>query len=231
VAGGQGAPLVPAFHSALYRRRDIDRVIVNIGGMANITILPADASQAVLGFDTGPGNVLMDGWCQRQRHQAYDDNGDWAASGSPDSELLQRLLADPYFQRPPPKSTGREYFSLAWLEERLTAPVAAQDLQATLCELTARTISQAILAYCPQVGEVIICGGGACNAQLMRRLAANLPDIGLHSSADSGIDPRWMEGMAFAWLAQQTMKGLPGNLPSVTGAGEAVILGAIYPGS
>lgn len=230
VVGGQGAPLVPAFHSALYRNHDINRVIVNIGGMANITILPADASQPVLGFDTGPGNVLMDSWCQRQRNEAYDHNGRWAASGSPDSPLLERLLADPYFQRPPPKSTGREYFNLAWLEQRLTAEGKAQDIQATLCELTARSISQAILAHSPEVGEVIICGGGACNLHLMQRLAANLPDIDLHSSADTGIDPRWMEGMAFAWLAQQTIKGFPGNLPAVTGAREAVILGAIYPG-
>lgn len=230
VVGGQGAPLVPAFHSALYRRPDQTRVIVNIGGMANISILPGDASQPISGFDTGPGNILMDSWCQARKNRPYDEQGQWAASGTLDAPLLGMLAADPYFRLPPPKSTGREYFNIDWLLPHLADDHADEDVQATLCELTALTLANAIVQYSPTPREVIVCGGGAYNTHLMQRLGANLPGINIESSAATGVEPRWIEAMAFAWLAQQTTRHLAGNLPAVTGASESVILGAIYPG-
>ncbi len=229
-AGGQGAPLVPAFHSALFRRTDRDRAVVNIGGMANVTLLPANPEQPVTGFDTGPGNVLMDGWIHQHRGEPYDTGGLWGARGRLQPQLLSRLLADPYFQTPPPKSTGREYFNLEWVAPQLGME-SPEDVQATLCELTAHTIAQAIRTACSGVSEVGICGGGAYNASLLKRLQANLPDCSVVNTSEWGLEPRWVEGAAFAWLARQTLRGLPGNLPDVTGASEAVILGGIYPGS
>jgi anhydro-N-acetylmuramic acid kinase len=229
--GGQGAPLVPAFHSALYRQCGVNRVILNIGGIANISILPGDESLPVSGFDTGPGNMLMDSWCQSRKNLPYDEQGQWAASGSVSGALLDTLTADPYFRLQPPKSTGREYFNLGWLLPQLPSGIAENDVQATLTELTAITIAAAIHEHSPQTEDVTVCGGGAYNTYLMQRLAANLSGIRLQSSADTGVEPRWIEAMAFAWLAQQTLNHLPGNLPAVTGASEAVILGAIYPGS
>lgn len=229
VVGGQGAPLVPAFHSALYRSEQEERVVLNLGGMANISILPADKRLPVRGFDTGPGNVLLDSWCLRQRSKAYDSNGDWAASGTVIPALLQRLAEDPYFQRPPPKSTGREYFNLDWLLNRLPSEAAPADIQATLSELTASTVADAVKHYSPECEKLIVCGGGAYNTDLMRRLETILPRITVSSSTKTGIEPRWLEAMAFAWLARQTLHRLTGNLPAVTGASEAVILGAIYP--
>ncbi len=231
VVGGQGAPLVPAFHSALYREEDKTRVILNLGGIANISILSHDSHIPVSGFDTGPANILLDSWCQTQCGEPFDENGEWAMSGHILPELLQTLLDDPYFQRPPPKSTGREYFNLDWLRPRLPLNAKPADVQATLSELTARTIADAITQYCPGSAELIVCGGGAYNAHMMRRLQANLPTVNVFSSAETGIEPRWMEAMAFAWLAHQTLHHLPGNLPAVTGASEPVILGAIYPSS
>jgi len=229
VVGGEGAPLMPAFHNALFRSRSNERVVLNLGGIANITILPAATAQPVTGFDTGPANVLMDSWCQQQRGEPFDRNGEWAASGEPDCTLLQHLAADPYFQREPPKSTGREYFNLTWLEERLPAAADVADIQATLCELTALTVARAVLRHNPRTQELICCGGGAYNAFLLQRLAANLPGISVHSSSELGVEPRWVEAMGFAWLARQTLSGLPGNLPEVTGACRPVILGAIHP--
>lgn len=229
VVGGEGAPLVPAFHSALYRSEHIDRVILNLGGIANISILPRDNAKPVTGFDTGPANVLLDIWCQRHRNEAYDREGLWAASGTTDEALLQRLLSDPYFQRTPPKSTGREYFNLEWLQDKLQTEIAPEDIQATLTELSARSIATAITSYSPEAEEVIVCGGGAYNQQLMHRISANLPGLRVISSEKTGLQPRWIEATAFAWLARRTLQRLPGNLPAVTGASEPVVLGAIYP--
>ncbi|HEY0635110.1 MAG TPA: anhydro-N-acetylmuramic acid kinase [Gammaproteobacteria bacterium] len=228
-AGGQGAPLVPAFHAAMLRTHQQTRVVVNIGGMANISILPASPASEVIGFDTGPGNVLMDRWIERAHGKGWDENGQWAAQGEIDEPLLQRLLKEPYFHLPPPKSTGRELFSESWLLAKLSGKEKAADVQATLCELTARSIAQAIVQTAVDCREVVVCGGGAYNAHLMGRLAVNLPNTTVTSSATYGIEPRWMEAMAFAWLARQTLAGLPGNLPAVTGARQPVILGGIYP--
>ena len=230
-AGGQGAPLVPAFHAAVFRSTDEDRVILNIGGMANVTLLPHDPQQLVSGFDTGPGNVLMDAWVARHLDTPHDAEGRWAGSVAAHSELLALLLEDDYFQRPPPKSTGRERFNLAWLETRLDqispAPVPAQ-VQATLCALTAISSAAAIKRYAPQTERVLVCGGGVHNTTLMRHLAAALPGITVESTQALGLDPDWVEALAFAWLAKQTLDGLPGNLPSVTGAQSPVVLGGIY---
>lgn len=228
-AGGQGAPLVPAFHRAVFSGAR-GRAIVNIGGIANVTGLPGQGP--VLGFDTGPGNTLLDTWIQRQRGEPYDRDGLWAAAGTPLPELLAALLADPYFALPPPKSTGREYFNLPWLEphlQRLAATADPADVQATLTELTARSIADAIAALPFAAGEVFICGGGAYNRQLMQRLAALLQPRTVSTTAELGIAPEWVEAAAFAWLAQQTLKGAPGNEPTVTGAEKYCTLGAIYP--
>ncbi len=229
--GGQGAPLVPAFHAACFQRQDKTRVILNIGGMANISILPANQQQPVSGFDTGPGNVLMDSWIQRCHRKDYDADGAWARSGRVNTELLEQLLAEPYFSLSPPKSTGREQFNLEWLGPKLSTDISDTDVQATLCELTARSISSAIQLHACDCRELLVCGGGAYNSYLMERLAALLPACTLSSTAQSGLEPRWVEATAFAWLARQTLNHLPGNLPSVTGASESVILGAIYPGT
>ncbi|MHB8453568.1 MAG: anhydro-N-acetylmuramic acid kinase [Acidiferrobacterales bacterium] len=231
-AGGQGAPLVPAFHQWLFDHAGIRRAIVNIGGIANLTMLPGAASEAVIGFDTGPGNTLLDSWTGRHRGKRYDADGDWAATGSVDEELLEHMLADPYFALPPPKSTGREYFNLTWIDSQLSASStrpASVDVQATLTELTAHSIAQAITGLAGGAREVFVCGGGAHNRELMRRLQANLGPVPLRTSVDLGLHPDWVEASAFAWLAHQTLGGRPGNLPSVTGAHHAVLLGAIYP--
>ncbi len=228
-AGGQGAPLVPAFHQALFRSSEKNRVILNIGGIANISILPTDSSQAVIGFDTGPGNMLMDAWIQLYQGQLYDANGDWGRSGRVDAELLSQLLADPYFSISPPKSTGRERYNLQWLEKQLSGGQSTQDIQATLCELTAATITDAIRQFAPDTEEIYVCGGGARNGYLMERINAYLDSCLVTTTTTLGVDPLWVEAMAFAWLARQTLLALPGNLPAVTGAREAVILGGIYP--
>lgn len=228
--GGQGAPLVPAFHAALYRSTTIDRVVLNIGGMANISILPADSALPVRGFDTGPGNVLLDAWIQETQGVLYDDEGRWARSGRVNDELLAVLLADPYLTLPPPKSTGREHFNLQWLKQQPIAGLVAQDVQATLVELTSLSIADAIREYAATCRELLVCGGGAYNRFLLERLAAHLPQCRVCTTEEYGLAPRWVEATAFAWLARQTLRHLPGNLPSVTGAREAVVLGAIYPG-
>lgn len=231
-AGGQGAPLVPAFHDAVFRSDAEDRAVVNLGGIANITLLPRDRAAPVRGFDTGPGNALMDYWVHRHRRAAYDDGGAWAASGCVQPSLLAALLREPYFTQPPPKSTGRELFNPGWLNALLTqagAGLAPADVQATLCELTAVSVAHAIQQHAPGCARVLVCGGGAYNATLMARLAALLARP-VESTALHGIDPKWVEAMAFAWLARQTLLGRPGNLPAVTGARAPVVLGAIYPG-
>lgn len=227
-AGGQGAPLLPALHAMLLARPGHVRVILNLGGIANITVLGADGS--VHGFDTGPANGLLDAWCLRQRHEPFDRDGAYAASGRVDATLLAALLADPYFALPPPKSTGREHFHLGWLatHPRLAALDPA-DVQATLLELTARSVATAIAQSAPGAEEVLACGGGVHNGALMRRLGELLAPSVLLSTSRYGIDPDFLEATAFAWLARQRLLGLPGNLPAVTGARGPRVLGAIYP--
>jgi anhydro-N-acetylmuramic acid kinase len=228
-AGGEGAPLVPAFHAARFRKPGVARAIVNIGGIANVTWLAGDSAQAVTGFDTGPGNTLLDQWVQRHLGHSHDRDGAWAHGGTVLPQLLARLLDEAFFSKPPPKSTGREQFHLDWLLAKLKGDEAPQDVQATLAELTACSIAQALQTFRP--GEVYVCGGGAHNHDLLARLQARLGGTPLASTAALGLDPDWMEAAAFAWLAHQTLAGHPGNLPSVTGARRPVVLGGIYLGS
>lgn len=229
-AGGQGAPLAPAFHNAVFRSAQRNRIVINIGGIANITLLPRDAKQFVTGFDTGPGNVLLDAWAERHLGKRMDEDGRFAASGKVNENLLNEFLQDNYFSLAPPKSTGREHFNLAWLDTMLKnhGSVPAQDVQATLCELTAASISDATRRHAPAAEEVLICGGGAHNIHLMQRLRARLQPCPVESTEKYGASPDWIEAMAFAWLAKQTLEGKPGSLPSVTGAGHGVVLGGIY---
>lgn len=227
-AGGHGAPLMPAFHLAMLGSTDEDRAVLNLGGIGNLSLIARDGS--LRGFDTGPANALLDGWCQRHQGHPYDADGAFAASGQVDERLLARLLAEPWFALPPPKSTGREQFHLEWVEAQFEgSSLAPADVQATLLELTAATVADALLAQLPQVRRVLVCGGGVRNPQLLRRLQARLPGVAIGSSAEQGLDPDYMEAMGFAWLAQQTLAGLPGNLPSVSGARGPRILGAIHP--
>ncbi|SDO37759.1 anhydro-N-acetylmuramic acid kinase [Pseudomonas jinjuensis] len=227
-AGGQGAPLVPAFHQALFGN-ERQRAVLNIGGFSNVSLLGPD--QPVRGFDCGPGNVLLDAWIQHNRGDAYDKDGAWAASGTLDRDLLDRFLADDFFAARGPKSTGRERFNLDWLQAILAAgpAIAAEDVQATLLELTARSIAESLLDAQPDCAEVLVCGGGAFNPALMARLAARLPGARVSSTAERGVPPEWMEAMAFAWLAHRFLERLPGNCPEVTGAQGPRILGALYP--
>lgn len=231
-AGGQGAPLVPAFHQAVFQSRKKNRVVLNIGGIANITVLPADARQPIIGFDTGPGNALMDAWANEHLGTPRDDNGRWAASGAAHQPLLDILLRDPYFNKAPPKSTGREYFHLEWLRGALRigkmAVLPSHDIQSTLCDLTATSITEAILAHAADARQVLVCGGGIYNQTLFLRLHELLQPREVLSTSIFGIDPDWVEATAFAWLAKQTMDGKPGNVPSVTGARHMRVLGAIY---
>ncbi|WP_420008737.1 anhydro-N-acetylmuramic acid kinase [Xanthomonas sacchari] len=227
-AGGHGAPLMPAFHAAMLGAAHEDRAVLNLGGIGNLTLLPAHG--AVRGFDTGPANALLDAWCQRHRGQPYDAGGAFAASGTVDADLLQRLLADPWFALPPPKSTGREQFHLRWLEACLDSPAPAPaSVQATLLELTAATVADALLAQQPATRQLLVCGGGVHNPLLLARLQARLPGVQVQSTQAQGLDPDYIEAMGFAWLARQTLAGLPGNLPSVSGARGPRILGAIHP--
>ena len=231
-AGGQGAPLVPAFHRAVLQKSGTPRAVVNIGGIANVTVLPGNFDADIVGFDTGPGNTLMDMWCRRHRLAPMDRNGEWAGGGKLMNELLAALLDDPFFDAPPPKSTGREYFNLEWVDAALkrTRAVAAdaRDVQRTLCELTATTIVQAIRKHAADTREIMVCGGGAHNAALMQTLAIHAGDLSVESTIAAGFDPDWIEAIAFSWFAKQTLEGLPSNLPSVTGARRPVILGGIY---
>ena len=225
--GGQGAPLVPPFHEWLFRSADFDRCVLNIGGIANCTFLPA-APGPIGGFDTGPGNTLMDAWIRRHRNVEYDEGGRWAASGVTIPALLEAMLADPYFAAAPPKSTGFEYFNDNWLSALPGDDIDPADMQATLADLTATTIADAIGEHAPQTRELLICGGGVHNLELLGRLAARLPSMTLASTADFGLDPDDVEAWAFAWLAMRSMNDEPGNSPEVTGASRAAILGAIH---
>jgi anhydro-N-acetylmuramic acid kinase len=226
-AGGQGAPLLPAVHAMLLANPGRTRVVLNLGGIANITVLSASGN--VLGFDTGPANGLLDAWCLRHRGEPFDRDGRFAASGSVDEALLATLLNDPYFALPPPKSTGREHFHLAWLDAQVGSTARSPaDIQATLLEFTARSVANAIAQHAAEDTDVLICGGGVHNGVLVERLRALLRPRELHSTAACGVDPDYLEATAFAWLARQRLLGLPGNLPSVTGASGLRVLGAIY---
>ena len=229
-AGGQGAPLVPAFHEWLLSHPDEPRVLINIGGFANLTLL--SPGEPVTGFDSGPGNVLMDGWSTAHTGQAYDANGAWARSGKSNHALLQQMLADPYFSLSGPKSTGREYFHSAWLQShlaKLPQSLATADVQATLLELTVESIAASTLQCAPSVHKLYVCGGGTRNEYLMQCLQERLAPKTVQSTATLGVDPDWMEAMAFAWLAWRCQTGQAGNLPAVTGAKGERVLGAIYP--
>lgn len=228
-AGGQGAPLVPAFHEALFTDGVGYRAVLNVGGFSNLSLITSE--NPVAGFDCGPGNVLLDAWIQTQRNELYDRNGQWAASGKVDPLLLSTLLSDPFFQTKGPKSTGREVFNLAWLNSHLDAlpAFAAEDVQATLLELTAQTIAQSLQAAQPHTSELLVCGGGAHNSALMARLAQLLEQTQVDSTQAKGVDPDWVEAMAFAWLAHCCLESIPTNRPSVTGARGLRVLGAIYP--
>ena len=230
--GGQGAPLVPAFHEAVFRTKENDRVVVNIGGIANLTALPADPTAPMLGFDTGPGNTLLDAWARRVLGTPMDRDGAFAASGRVVPKLLRAMLAEPYFAQPAPKSTGPEQFSTAWLETRLAGLAESPsdaDVQATLVGLTARSIASAVKALpLDAAPEVFVCGGGARNLGLMRALQAELPDCKVATTDALGVAGDWVEAMAFAWLARQRVLGLPGNCPRVTGASRAAVLGAVF---
>jgi anhydro-N-acetylmuramic acid kinase len=239
-AGGQGAPLVPVFHQAVFSQNEKDVVVANIGGMANVSLLPATRdNRPPMGFDCGPGNVLMDLWCQQHRGTPYDADGAWARTGQVKPDWLALAMAEPFFALPPPKSTGRDLFNPAWLANWLQRcgsphPAQAADIQATLCELTAQSMAQAIVQASPAVGEVLVCGGGALNAHLMARLAAQLQNlrgqpVAVQSTATRGLPPMEVEAAAFAWLAWACQHGVAGNVPAVTGAHGPRVLGAVYP--
>lgn len=226
-AGGQGAPLVPAFHDALFRHPERHRAIVNIGGMANITDLAP--GQATRGFDCGPGNVLLDAWIQRYRGQSFDRDGAWATQGQTIPDLLAQLLAHPFFAQLPPKSCGREQFDLRWLDSIVPSHASPVDVQATLLELTTQSIADALDRFGIDAKEIYLCGGGAHNAALRASLAAKLPSDNLLDTCDTlGLNVDWVEAAAFAWLARERLAERPGNLPDVTGAHGPCVLGAIY---
>jgi anhydro-N-acetylmuramic acid kinase len=233
--GGEGAPLAPAFHQWLFAERNSDCVVLNIGGIANLTVL-ADSTDDVIGFDTGPGNTLLDEWISEKQSNAFDDCGAWAASGEVIQPLLLAMLDDPYFALQPPKSTGLEYFNLRWLRNAiqqcsLPKQLLDNDVQATLAAFTAGSIADAICRYAPNTSTVMVCGGGVHNDDLMSRLNDNLPVVSVSSTAEFGLDPDWVEAAAFAWLAMRTLHKLPGNLPSVTGARRNAVLGSVYFGT
>ena len=225
-AGGQGAPLAPLLHLKIFQNDQEERAVLNIGGIANLTLLPA--SGGVSGFDCGPGNCLMDAWTMRHLQKTYDENGRWAASGQLNENLLQGLLQDPYFQQAPPKSTGLEHFNIRWLDQLLAGrDLAPADVQATLCELTAISAAQS-LRDSGGAKRLLICGGGTHNAHLMRRLSAALPDVIVETTSRYGVDPDWVEALLFAWLARERINQHAQNTPPITGARHEVLLGDIH---
>jgi anhydro-N-acetylmuramic acid kinase len=227
-AGGQGAPLVPAFHLALFGSKQVNRALINIGGIANITYLGSNGE--VLGFDSGPGNMLIDSWTKLRLGKDYDADGAWAATGVVHESLLFDMLSEPYFALPPPKSTGRDLFNDHWLKQHLLYPhLRSQDVARTLVALTAHSIHSAITRHCADVSEVYLCGGGAHNSLLKNSLQDLLGDIKIASTKDLGIDVDWVEAVAFAWLAKQSLDSKASNMPAVTGAKGLRVLGAIYP--
>jgi anhydro-N-acetylmuramic acid kinase len=225
-AGGQGAPLLPVFHDQVFRSDSEDRVILNLGGIANVTMLERGA--AVSGFDTGPANRLLDAWISRHRADSFDQGGAWAGTGRCDPALLGELLEEPYLRQPPPKSTGRELFNLGWLDKKLGGIARApEDVQATLLEYTAATVAADVHRYAPEAA-VYVCGGGACNAGLLAALARRLAPNRVATTAALGLDPDYVEAIAFGWFARRTLAGLPSNAPRVTGARGPRVLGGIY---
>jgi len=226
-AGGQGAPLVPAFHEAVFRSRESSRAVVNIGGISNVTWLPMGGR--TIGFDCGPGNVLLDGWARRHLGARYDEDGRWASAGRTDASLLSRLLAEPYLALSPPKSTGRELFRLEWLEERLPADYRTADVQSTLTDFTAHSIVRALRDFCPGTREVFLAGGGARNGALVERIRALCEGSRVELTDALGVPTAHVESMAFAWLAMKCSRREPIDLTAVTGAFAPRILGAIYP--
>ena len=229
-AGGQGAPLAPAFHSFLFSHTSRARAVLNLGGIANLSVLPPRGSGPVLGFDTGPGNTLMDLWSMRVRGQPIDDGGAWAATGNVNESLLHELLADPYFSLPPPKSTGRELFNAKWLDERLFRyqRIAPQTVQRTLCQFTAASVARALRGQAPTVRELFVCGGGAHNRRLMSALADTLNGCEVRTTLDLGVPPKAVEGAAFAWMAHERLHARSAALTSVTGSMRASLLGGVY---
>ena len=232
-AGGQGAPLVPAFHLEMFGQSGQSIAVLNLGGISNVSVLDArrPGPSLVTGFDCGPGNALMDYWCQRFTGEKFDAGGQWAATGQVLPQLLELLASDPFFAKPPPKSTGRDLFNPQWLQDQLESlPQArAQDVQATLTELTAMSCCAAVAQFAPECTTLIVCGGGALNAQLMHRLRVRIPAVRVESSALHGLAPQQVEATAFAWLARKTVRRESGNLRGVTGASGERILGAVYP--
>jgi len=227
--GGQGAPLVPAFHKRIFAMQDSTTIVLNIGGIANISVLHPE--QAVIGYDTGPGNMLMDAWCEQHTGQSFDKDAEFALKGNTDAALLTQLLAEPYLTISAPKSTGRERFNIDWLHQQLAHyNTTAEDVQRTLCEYSAQTIAHEVkkFTFGPQP-QLLVCGGGARNPLLMQRLAELLPQWQVATTDNKGVDGDYMEAMAFAWLAQRYIDGLPSNLPEVTGASHLASLGVLYP--
>lgn len=229
--GGEGAPLAPGFHAVFFRDPLEDRAVINIGGISNITILPANFKQCILGFDVGPGNCLMDAWVEKHWHQTYDQNGEFAKKGKIITPLLEKCLADPYFDKKLPKSTGREYFNLDWLQHKINASHSLasipEDVQRTLLALTVESLVLAIEDHASSTKQIFICGGGASNPFLMQELQNKLSPRKVTTTTELGIHADWVESALFAWLAKQTLEGLPGNCPSVTGANKSVPLGAV----
>ena len=228
--GGEGAPLATAFHQFMFSSATTNRAIINIGGIANITYLPCQPGQTVLGFDTGPGNTLMDCWVQLHKNKAYDNYGQWAKSGLIINQLLDAMMEEPYFKRPPPKSTGTDYFNPDWLAAYRPDDYAPADIQATLLELTALSIADGISQLPAMPSECFVCGGGAHNLYLLARLQKALPESTISTTAQLKVDPDYIEALAFAWLAKQRINNLPGNIPSVTRASAQSVLGGIYSG-
>ena len=227
-AGGQGAPIACAYHAATLRSKKENRVILNLGGIANITYLPSDPSENIIGFDVGPANTLLDLWIKNHKKFNFDKNGEWARSGKINLKLLELMMNDPYFQEPPPKSTGREDFNLNWLQtylDRYKERVIEEDIQATLTALTAQTIAVAINELNSEVSTVLVCGGGSNNKYLVELLKLELMHATIDTTSSYGVPDKWMEAMAFAWLAKQNLANKTGNIPSVTGANKAVVLG------
>ena len=232
-AGGQGAPLAPGFHESAFRKQDVNRIILNIGGISNITYLPGVLSHPVIGFDTGPGNTLLDQWIQLKKNENFDSKGAWAATGQIHQDLLDQMMSDNFFKTAPPKSTGRDYFNLNWLDKHLRTttknPIPDENIQATLVEVTALSITRAIQQFAKACNQVFVCGGGTFNTYLLNRINFHLKNIPLKTTDDLGMSPMHIEAVAFAWLAKQTFNSRPGNISSVTAASGPRILGAIYP--
>lgn len=232
-AGGEGAPLVPAFHQQVFHSDKENRAVLNIGGIANLTCLPADTRQACFGFDTGPGNALMDAWTQKHKNSSFDKNGQWAASTKANTQIIKQLMLDDFISAAPPKSTGLEHYNLVWLGKQLShfKQVDADQIQATLCSFTCESIVYAIEHSLADINTLIVCGGGVHNHHLMSLLSRQLEKLNIKVEPSNvfGVAPDWVEAIAFAWLARQTINRLAGNIPAVTGAKHDVILGAIYP--